>query len=717
MSRLGRSLCSMVVGAALLIGLMPVMSVAADEVFTVTSQLDLPDLSPGDGACLAEGGACTLRAAIEESNALDGVDTIIVPAGTYVLESGSLDLTDSVSISGAGSGATVVDGNASNRIFLIATTGDVVISGLAIQNGYAGRGGGISIESGQAALEDVIVQRNIAEDGGGIWNTGTLTITSSHVANNRTELGSGGGINNWGGTVTLINAAIDDNHALTAGGGIFADGGSIVMTGGSVSRNAVDNASGGGILGYSVSVSLAGVDVIDNFAGGAAHGGPLAIAGGVGVMYGSLTIIDSRIERNLVYGSGGGVFVERSAFSLDGGTIHQNMARFGGGIYGSGTISNVAITDNYVEATFDEGGTGGGIQGGGTLTNVTISGNLVEGNDEYPAQGTAIYGSATLVNVTIANNATSANTGPVSPIYATGAFEVGNTIVADASLLGCAGASVTSLGYNIDQGTTCGFATPGDQSGVDPLLGPLADNGGATLTHALLPGSPAIDAGDNGQCPAIDQRGQPRPFDGDGDGVAVCDVGAYESQEVIAPVDTTPPVIAPVSDLHVTATARSGAKVVYTAPTYEDAVSGSGTATCTPASGTRFKLGQTTVNCQATDDAGNTAEVSFNVYVTYSWSGFLSPIKANGKTTVKSGSMVPIKFRLTGASANVTDAVARLTIERVSDGYKPVQDARFSYNGQYMYQWKTTGMKPGEYRLTVNLGDGVSDRMTIITVR
>jgi hypothetical protein len=101
-----------------------------------------------------------------------------------------------------------------------------------------------------------------------------------------------------------------------------------------------------------------------------------------------------------------------------------------------------------------------------------------------------------------------------------------NTIVSGVSpALNC-GANqlpvMTSLGHNLDSGTGCGVTGAGDLSGVNPLLGPLASNGGPTQTMALLSGSPAIDAGDDGACPSNDQRGVTRPQG------SHCDIGAYE---------------------------------------------------------------------------------------------------------------------------------------------------------------------------------------------
>ena len=79
-----------------------------------------------------------------------------------------------------------------------------------------------------------------------------------------------------------------------------------------------------------------------------------------------------------------------------------------------------------------------------------------------------------------------------------------------------------SAGHNLEEGTDCGFTGAGDKRGVDPLLGPLQDNGGQSDTRALAAGSPALDAADNATCPSTDQRGVSRPQ------TATCDFGAFE---------------------------------------------------------------------------------------------------------------------------------------------------------------------------------------------
>jgi hypothetical protein len=113
----------------------------------------------------------------------------------------------------------------------------------------------------------------------------------------------------------------------------------------------------------------------------------------------------------------------------------------------------------------------------------------------------------------------------------------------DAGVENCFG-SILSAGHNVEDADTCSLTAPGDIRVADALVGPLSDNGGSTLTNALLAGSPAIDSGNNVPCPATDQRGTGRPVDGNGDGVAVCDAGAYEAatppSATLAPAPPSP---------------------------------------------------------------------------------------------------------------------------------------------------------------------------------
>jgi parallel beta-helix repeat protein len=152
-----------------------------------------------------------------------------------------------------------------------------------------------------------------------------------------------------------------------------------------------------------------------------------------------------------------------------------------------------------------------------SFTNCTISENWDSG-----FYGLKV-GDATLENCTVTNN------GGLGIDRAVAARLI-NTIVANNGSGDCDWPEVQSLGHNLDGDGSCGLdPLLGDLVAVDPLLGSLRNNGGKTRTHALLEGSPAIDAGPPG-CGGltIDQRGYPRPFDGNGDEAAVCDVGAYE---------------------------------------------------------------------------------------------------------------------------------------------------------------------------------------------
>jgi hypothetical protein len=122
----------------------------------------------------------------------------------------------------------------------------------------------------------------------------------------------------------------------------------------------------------------------------------------------------------------------------------------------------------------------------------------------------------------MAGNTHTSESGGAVTAFGVDHFVLQNTIIQDDNQ-SCAASGFLSLGGNIDSDDTCNLIEPSDKPGSNPLLGPLADNGGPTQTHALLEGSPAIDAGENAGCPAEDQRGVARPL---GNG---CDMGAYES--------------------------------------------------------------------------------------------------------------------------------------------------------------------------------------------
>jgi hypothetical protein len=182
--------------------------------------------------------------------------------------------------------------------------------------------------------------------------------------------------------------------------------------------------------------------------------------------------------------------------------------------YGTATLTDSTISGNTA-------GTAGGLfnTGVATLTNVTISGNSAPYGGGIESSG---LGTTTLLNVTISGNAATFGIPGGGIRNAGGTVALKNTIVAD-NVGGNCGGNLVSQGHNLSSDTSCvSFNAAGDLNSTDPKLGPLQNNGGPTFTEALLPSSPAIDAGDNNGCPSTDQRGVSRAQGG------ACDIGAYE---------------------------------------------------------------------------------------------------------------------------------------------------------------------------------------------
>ncbi|GEM_PF-827133 len=228
---------------------------------------DTADPNPADGVCDADPGLagqqCTLRAAIQTANAIMGTNTIILPAATYVLTrtgavennaaTGDLDIRDDLVLLGAGANTTVISMTGStlfDRVFHITggSAVSVTISGVTIQDGWEliDGGGGIYNQQGNLTLNAVTVRDNTAPSGGGILNTGVLTITNSAIISNTALSGNGGGLyQHVGGALHLANTTVSRNQAQDNGGGIASVAGTVRLNNVTVAYNTADTDSSG----------------------------------------------------------------------------------------------------------------------------------------------------------------------------------------------------------------------------------------------------------------------------------------------------------------------------------------------------------------------------------------------------------------------------------------------------------------------------------------
>jgi hypothetical protein len=182
--------------------------------------------------------------------------------------------------------------------------------------------------------------------------------------------------------------------------------------------------------------------------------------------------------------------------------------------------------------------------------------------------------------------------------------------------------------------------------------------------------------------------------------------------------DSTPPVLAGVpTEVPAFATSSRGARVAYATPSATDLVDGPTAVTCSPASGARFAPGATVVTCTTADRAENRASQSFTVVVTFSapldGHFYLAPIEPDGSAEFRAGSIIPVRFRLTGPSAGIPDLRARLFVYRIENGeLVPVLRRHNQYlfdffHDRYVYPLITWFWRPGRYLLRTELGDGV----------
>lgn len=438
---------------------------------------------------------CSLREAIQSANVNINIDgctrtgtppyTIVVPAGVYELTSagadpdnnefGDLDILVPMTIQGAGAGETIVQAGPFPGAGI-----DRVMHVLALGPGV------VTIEG--LTLRYGRVNATGAQ-GGGILHAGTaiLNIVDSVITQNEL-IGTGirgvGVANAGGGTLNIMGSEISANRAITDDTG---GGAGVANLDGPLNINATaivnNEAVGGGVGGLIhqettdpavIRSTLIADNRADTDGSGAAFVGPTLI-------------VNSTISGNRTNGSYAGVFMVLNTLNL----------------------VNVTITNNTADQDNDGTGDGGGLVSlVGAVVNVRNT--IIAGNFDTPDN---------------------AGSGDIFPDVEGVFFSQGNNLIGN------------NAGLNLLSGTPFTDGVNGDIVGtpaapLDPLLGSLADNGGPTLTHLLLPGSPAIDAGDPGACldgtltDSVDQRGVTRPIDGDRVGEAICDIGAVEVEFV-----------------------------------------------------------------------------------------------------------------------------------------------------------------------------------------
>ncbi|PNW44532.1 UNVERIFIED_CONTAM: hypothetical protein BEN50_12760 [Euhalothece sp. KZN 001] len=485
-------------------------------------------------------GQGSLRQAILDANNTPGADTITFSSSlsgqTITLSSGSLQITDDLTIQGLGAAQLTLEAGEDSSVFFIeddnsVNTVQASMSGVTITGGSFG---GIVNNENLTITDSTITGNSDLQDnndgaGGGIDNSGVLTLTNSTISGNSANSNGGGILNRNNAELTISNSTFSDNAASHDGGAIFnGDHGTLTITNSSISGNSAGDDGGAIWSGYYGTFTINDTIIRDNSTnddgGGIANQSTLTIrnsiisgnsasdrGGGISnFSYGDIRITNSTISSNSASDRGGGI-LNQGTTTLANSTISRNFAfRNGGGIdnlHGTTTLANSTISRN--SAADDGGGIYNLGTGTTTLANSTISGNSAADN------GGGIYnlsGTTTLANSISANNFGGEDVRRRSGTVNTS----GTNIVEDGSL----------TGDNVIN--------------ADPNLSPLQDNGGATETNIPREGSPAIDAGNNDNIPSdfldLDNDGntdEPIPFDQRGEGFDriindVVDLGAVE---------------------------------------------------------------------------------------------------------------------------------------------------------------------------------------------
>jgi hypothetical protein len=493
--------------------------------FIVNLVSDAIDINLGDGEARGADGKTSLRAAVMEANALAEIANITLPAGTYTFSiagrgedkaaTGDLDVTRNLTIRGASSATTIIDAAGLDRVFQVLRGVTLTLQDLTVRGGNVTGG----------------------DDGGGVFTSGTLVLNNVVITDNHAThgFGDGGGVyGDESSSLQISGTLITNNEAKRTGGGIHAGGTISVTQNSQIIGNKAD--LGGGL--FKRDSKTAGVLDSTNLSRNIAR-----LGAGVHNT-GELVIRDVVIAENRGAELGGGIFhqfgkldIARTTIRDHGDNTNKGASRNGGGIYTlNGQISISASTIS---------GNSAGIDGGGIFafdSNVSLINSTISGNEAVEVGGGILHknGGLSVEHVTVTANKAGTSGGGIASAGATSFLNsilAGNTAPAAPdgtnTIRGVSGTAVSGGGNIVGNNASFTLNTRIDDvtgtplSPVDPILAPLSDNGGPTRTHALLPGSPAIDyvAAIN---VVADQRGTTRPIDGDRDGVGKPDAGSVE---------------------------------------------------------------------------------------------------------------------------------------------------------------------------------------------
>jgi fibronectin-binding autotransporter adhesin len=448
-------------------------------------------------------------------------------AGVFVAGTSDVDITGAVirkNVNGAAGGTGFTQGGGAAFF----TSGSITlkkdeISDNRVLAGNLGQiieadGGGVYVSGASTVwISDSMIRRNSANAGaaanksfgGGIVLMGgaSALIEESQVSGNSTTYDAGG-IYDLGGTLTLRAVGVEANTASVSGGGVMMEGGSFLVTDSEILKNRSGTVAipggyqggGGALFGESATGSVQR----SRFSGNSAqNAGGLWIDSGASASLDEITV-SGNVALNPTWGTGGGIHAQGSQLILSSSTVSGNSGLQGAGIFlnSAGTLTNVTIANNRPGAGLESVRSGAG-----QVSFTTISGNAI---GIWPA---GFIGQLSLFGTIVAGNQRDCQF-PGLIVY------LGYDLIGSQAQCG-----LGVYGQYPPGSGQYAYSGPGVIFNVNPMLGPLQNNGGATLTMALLPGSPAIDAVAPNVCPPpiVDQRGITRPQ------ANSCDIGAFEA--------------------------------------------------------------------------------------------------------------------------------------------------------------------------------------------